>query len=356
MTTPFTHDQPPARIVFGPGTLDRLDDELERLGVWRAVVIHGRSTAAFAERLSGDRWAGAISEVRRHVPAELADRARDRVAELAADGLVALGGGSAIGLAKAVALTAKLPIVAVPTTYSGSEMTTLYAVSEGGRKRTGRDEAVRPRTVVYDPELSRDLPLAVSGPSAMNALAHCIDALWAPAATPVTTLLAEEGARAVREGLDAIVAAPDDLEGRGRLLYGAALAGWALGIAGVALHHKVCHVLGGMFDLPHAETHSAVLPQVTARNAPLTPAPAARLAAALGTADLATGVYDLAERVGSPTSLRALGLREQDLGSAAAAVAEATGEPLNSTRDLLQRAWAGTRPERTDAARPDGES
>ena len=341
MTAAFTHDQPPARIVFGPGTLDRLDDELDRLGVRRAVVVHGRSTAAAAARLTGARWAGAISEVRRHVPVELAEQARERAAELGADGLVALGGGSTIGLAKAVALTAKVPLVAVPTTYSGSEMTALYGLSEGGRKRTARDEAVRPRTVIYDPELSRDLPLAVSGPSAMNALAHCVDALWSPGATPVTMLLAEEGTRALREGLDAIVAAPDDLDARGRLLYGAALGGWALSVAGTALHHKICHVLGGMFDLPHAETHSAVLPQVTARNAPTVPEPAARLAAALGADDLATGVFDLAERVGSPTSLRALGLREQDLDEAAAAVAQATGEPV---RELLQRAWAGTRP------------
>jgi maleylacetate reductase len=331
--------------VFGPGTLDRLDDELERLGVRRAVVIHGGSTAAVAARLPGERWAGAISDVRRHVPAELAERARERAAELGADGLVALGGGSAIGLAKAVALTAKVPLVAVPTTYSGSEMTALYGLSEGGRKRTARDEAVRPRTVIYDPELSRDLPLAVSGPSAMNALAHCIDALWAPGATPVTTLLAEEGARAVREGLDAIVVSPRDLDARGRLLYGAALAGWALGVAGTALHHKICHVLGGMFDLPHAETHSAVLPQVTARNAPSVPAAAGRLAAALGAGGLATGVFDLAERVGSPTSLRALGMGEEDLDGAAAAVSDATGETPEAARELLQRAWAGIRPQ-----------
>jgi maleylacetate reductase len=178
----------------------------------------------------------------------------------------------------------------------------------------------------------------------MNALAHCVDALWGPSATPVTTLLAEEGARAVREGLDGITATLDDLDARGRLLYGAALAGWALGIAGTALHHKTCHLLGGMFDLPHAETHSAVLPQVAARKAPAVPGPAARLAAALGAGDLATGVYDLAERVGSPTSLRALGLREQDLDRAAAAVADATGESRDAARELLQRAWAGTRP------------
>jgi maleylacetate reductase len=344
MTEAFTHDQPPARIVFGPGTLDRLDDELERLAVRRAVVVHGRSTAAAAARLTGERWAGAISEVRRHVPVELAERARERAAELGADGLVALGGGSAIGLAKAVALTAKVPIVAVPTTYSGSEMTPVYGLSEGGRKRTGRDEAVRPRTVIYDPELSRDLPLAVSGPSAMNALAHCVDALWAKGATPVTTLLAEGGARAVREGLDGIVAAADDLDARGQLLYGASLAGWAFGIVGTALHHTTCHVLGGMFDLPHAETHSAVLPQVAARNAPAVPGPAARLAAALGADDLATGAFDLAERAGSPTSLRALGLREQDLDEAAAAVAEAAGELREAARALLQRAWEGNRP------------
>jgi len=344
MTAAFTHDQPPARIVFGPGTLDRLDDELERLAVRRAVVVHGRSTAAAAARLTGERWAGAISEVRRHVPVELAEHARERATELGADGLVALGGGSAIGLAKAVALTSKVPIVAVPTTYSGSEMTPVFGLSEGGRKRTGRDETVRPRTVIYDPELSRDLPLAVSGPSAMNALAHCVDALWARGATPVTTLLAEGGARALRDGLDGIVAVADDLDARGRLLYGASLAGWAFGIVGAALHHTTCHVLGGMFDLPHAETHSAVLPQVAARIAPAVPGPAARLAAALGADELATGVFDLAERAGSPTSLRSLGLREQDLDDAAEAVAEASGEPRDAVRALLQRAWEGDRP------------
>ena len=308
----------------------------------RAVVVHGGSTAATAAGLTGARCAGAISEVRRHVPVELAEQARERAAALGADGLVALGGGSAIGLAKAIAATAKVPIVAVPTTYSGSEMTALYGLSEGGRKRTARDEAVRARAVIYDPELSRDLPLAVSGPSAMNALAHCVDALWSPGATPVTMLLAEEGTRALREGLDGIVAAPDDLDARGRLLYGASLGGWALEVAGTSLHHKTCHVLGGMFDLPHAETHSAVLPQATARMAPTVPEPAARLAAALGADDLATGVFDLAERVGSPTSLRALGLREEDLDAAAVAVEEATGEPA---RELLQRAWAGDRPD-----------
>jgi maleylacetate reductase len=342
MTLPFVHDQPAVRIVFGAGTFERLADELEDR---RWLIVHGGSQAAAAGRLGerlGERCAGTFGEVRRHVPAELADRARAHFAELGGDGLVAIGGGSAIGLAKAIALTAQVPIVAVPTTYSGSEMTAIYGLLADGRKHTGRDEAVRPRDVVYDPELSRDLPREVAAPSAMNALAHCVDALWAPGATPITALLAEEGARALRDGLEAM--------DRERLLYGSALAGWALGVAGAGLHHRICHILGGAYDLPHAETHSAVLPQVTALNAP---AAGTRLAAALGGGDPAAAIFDLAQRSGSPTSLRELGLGEDELDAVVGTVVdEAAGNPVpvdeSTARELLRRAWAG--------ARPDGES
>jgi maleylacetate reductase len=335
---PFTHVQPAARIAFGAGAFERLADELEDR---RWLIVHGGSQRDAAGRLGerlGERCAGRFDEVRRHVPAELADRARARFAECQADGLVAIGGGSAIGLAKAIALTAQAPIVAVPTTYSGSEMTAIYGLLASGRKHTGRDEAVRPRHVVYDPDLSRDLPREVAAPSAMNALAHCVDALWAAGATPVTTLLALEGARALREGLEAI--------DRERLLYGAALAGWALGVAGTALHHRICHVLGGAFDLPHAETHSAVLPQVTALNAP----DDARLAAALGGGDPATAIFDLARRSGSPTALRDLGLAERELEAVVPAIVEeAAGNPVpvdeRVASEVLRRAWAGARPQ-----------
>lgn len=341
MIVPFIHDQPAARIVFGAGAFERLADELEDR---RWLIVHGGSQRAAAGRLAerlGERCAGRFGEVRRHVPAELADRARARFAELEADGLVAIGGGSVIGLAKAIALTAQAPIVAVPTTYSGSEMTAIYGLTAGGRKHTGRDEAVRPRHVVYDPDLSRDLPRAVAAPSAMNALAHCVDALWAAGATPVTTLLAVDGARALREGLDAM--------DRERLLYGAALAGWALGVAGTALHHRICHLLGGAYDLPHGETHSAVLPQVTALNAPAAP-DAGRLATALGGGDPAAAIFDLAARAGAPTALRELGLRESDLQAVVPAVVEeATGNPVpvdeRVAGELLRRAWAGARPQ-----------
>ena len=337
MIAPFVHAQPATRIVFGAGTFERLADDLDER---RRLIVHGGSTAAAAGRLGerlGERCAGRFGEVRRHVPAELADRARARFAELGAEGLVAIGGGSVIGLAKAIALTAQVPIVAVPTTYSGSEMTAIYGLTAGGRKHTGRDEAVRPRHVVYDPDLGRDLPRAVAAPSAMNALAHCVDALWAPGATPVTTLLAEEGARALRDGLEML--------DRERLLYGSALAGWALGVAGTALHHRICHILGGTYDLPHAETHSAVLPQVTALNAPA----ARRLAAALGGGDPAAAIFDLARRSGAPTALRDLGLPEDALEAVVPAVVEeAAGTPVAvdeaTARALLRRAWEGTRP------------
>ena len=341
MIGPFTHDQPAVRIVFGAGTFERLAGELEKR---RWLVVHGSSQAAAAGRLRerlGARCAGTFGEVRRHVPVELAERGRTHFAAVGADGLVAVGGGSAIGLAKAIALTARVPIVAVPTTYSGSELTAVHGVTSEGRKRTGRDEAVRPRTVVYDPDLTRGLPREIAAPSAMNALAHCVDALWAAAATPVTTLLAVEGARALREGLDGA-----DHE---QLLYGAALGGWTFGVAGGGLHHRICHLLGGAFDLPHAETHSAVLPQVAALNAAAAPDDAARLAAALGAADLARGIFDLARRSGSVTALRDLGLAEERLGEVVddvAAAAAGNPVPLDgpAARELLARAWAGERP------------
>jgi maleylacetate reductase len=338
MRLAFDHAQPAVRIVFGAGTFERLADEVDDR---RWLIVHGGSQATAAERLGerlGERCAGRFGEVRRHVLVELADRARARFAEAGAEGLVAVGGGSVLGLAKAIALTAQAPIVAVPTTYSGSEMTAIYGLTAGGRKHTGRDEAVRPRHVVYDPALSRELPRAVAAPSAMNALAHCVDALWAPGATPVTTLLAEAGARALREGLEAM--------DRERLLLGAAFAGWALGVAGTALHHRICHILGGAYDLPHAETHSAVLPQVAALNARAVPE-LAQLG--LGRSP-GTAIFDLARHAGAPTALRELGMDDGDVDAVVPAVVEdAAGNPVpvdeQVARELLRRAWAGARPE-----------
>jgi maleylacetate reductase len=353
MPEPFVHVGLPSRVVFAPGALDRVPDEVDLLGIGRVLLVATRAAHESADLLAtalGDRVAGRIDDVRQHVPLERADAARDKATAAGATGIVALGGGSAIGLAKAVALTSGLPIVAVPTTYAGSEMTPVWGMTVSGEKRTGTDPVVLPKTVVYDPLLSRGLPLEVTAASVANALAHCVEAVWTPKANPITEVIAVEGASALHTGLGAVRTAPDDLDARGNLLYGACLAGSALAAAGTGLHHKLCHLLGGAYNLPHAETHAAVLPQVTALNAPTAPRAKARLETALGTDDLAGGLFDLFSAAGVPTSLRELGLTEDQARQAAGRLA--ARNPVNpvpvdeaALQIILARAWAGKRPE-----------
>jgi maleylacetate reductase len=250
----------------------------------------------------------------------VADAARQRAGQTGADLLLAVGGGSATGTAKAVALTTGLPIVAVPTTYAGSEVTPVWGLTEHGRKATGVDERVLPRTVVYDPELTRGLPREMSIASGLNALAHCVDSLWAPRANPVDTALALEGAQALADGLPLVHADPGGLDGRSKTLYGAYLAALAFGGAGSGLHHKICHVLGGTYDLPHAQTHAVILPHVLAFNAPFARSAVSRLARAVGEDD---GLAHLYDTVDAPRSLRALGLPESAIPEAAALIVEA---------------------------------
>ncbi|GAA1542638.1 maleylacetate reductase [Kribbella lupini] len=352
MPESFVHTGFPSRIVFGAGTLDQVAAEVESLQISKALVIatgSARDAADVVELGLEDRFAGRIDEVRQHVPVERADAARAKAREISADGIVALGGGSAIGLAKAIALTTGLPIVAVPTTYAGSEMTPVWGQTADGAKTTGTDLAVLPRTVVYDPVLSRGLPLGITAASVANALAHCVEATWTVKADPITELTAVEGARALHDGLLAVVEDPHDLDARGNLLYGACLAGSALATAGTGLHHKLCHLLGGTYGLPHAETHAAVLPQVTHLNAPAVPRAKSRLESAIQAENLATGLYDFFSTTGVPTSLRALGLSEQQAKEAAQQFA--AGNPANvvpvdekTLTELLLAAWSGERP------------
>jgi maleylacetate reductase len=340
----FQHDQAGVRVVFGAGSLSRLPEELDRLGVLSAAIVHSNSQAGRAaalERRLGPRAAGTIDGARQHVPLELAESARESVRALHADVLIALGGGSAIGVAKAVALTEELPIVAVPTTYSGSEMTSIYGVSSNGRKRTGLDENVRPRTVIYDSDLSRELPLAVTAASALNALAHCVDSIWAPGATPITTALAEQGARYLCEGLVAVLERPADREARDALLLGASLAGWAISVTGTALQHQLVHAIAGSLDLPQADTHAVLLPHVARIKAPGVPEAAARLAAALGSDDgLEAGIRSLTTRAGVATGLRQLGVHPHDLDTAFDAARDAVCLSGGELRELLDAAYA----------------
>jgi maleylacetate reductase len=345
----FTYEALPMRVVFGTGAAGRIGAEVDALGLKRVAVLCTPGGRDLGQRIAdglGSRCAAVVAEARMHVPVEVADRAVAEVASLAADGCVTVGGGSAIGLGKAVALRTGLPIVAVPTTYAGSEMTPVWGLTENGRKTTGRDRAVLPRSVVYDPDLTHTLPPQVSLTSGVNAMAHAAEALYAPDLSPLIGLQAEEGVRALAAALPRIVADPADPGARSEALYGAWLCGTCLGATTTGLHHKLCHALGGALDLPHAETHTVVLPYVLAFNAPAGFVPLRR---ALGTDDPVSALRDLVTTLDGPTSLRGLGMRESDVDPVAALVAATpVKNPRPVSRDavgaVLRRAWAGVNP------------
>jgi maleylacetate reductase len=287
--------------------------------------------------------------VTQHVPADAAKETSSRAIEAAVELIVCIGGGSAIGLAKAVARDTDLPILSIPTTYSGSEMTPIWGVTEGGRKITGRDPRVLPRVVVYDPELTVSLPASVSAASGMNALAHCVEGLYSPDASPVTTLLACEAIRTLAGSLPLVVDRLGDLSARSAAMYGAWLAGWTLGAARMGVHHAICHVLGGAFGLSHAGTHSALLPNTTAFNSGKAPEAMAVLARCLSTDNPAVALWELAHRLGAPVALADLGFRRDDAVAAAALVVDArpaNPRPLTTeeVHALLLSAYDGTRP------------
>ncbi|MFF3332983.1 maleylacetate reductase [Streptomyces sp. NPDC002888] len=264
--------------------------------------------------------------------------------------LVSVGGGSTTGLAKAVALTTGLPIVAEPTTYAGSEATSVWGLTEGVRKTTGVDARVLPRSIEYDATLTLSLPVAMSVASGLNALAHCVDSMWAPRTDPVDRALAGEGIRALAAGLPAVVADPAGSEGREQVLYGAYLSAVAFSSAGSGLHHKICHVLGGAYDLPHAQKHAVVLPYVLAFNAPAAPEAERRIAEAFGAASALEGLHGLRRAVDAPRALRDHGLDEAAVDDAVRAILEVV--PANNPRAvtsrglrrLLRAAWQGADP------------
>lgn len=348
---PFTYEGVPVRIVFGSGARRGLAGELDRLGLSRVVLIASGSSRAEADALAGvldHRLTWRVDGVRQHVPAELVDRVAADAAAVGADGVVTLGGGSATGLGKALARSG-LPLVAVPTTYAGSEMTSVWGMTAGGRKQTGRDPRVLPRAVLYDPELTFSLPPSTSAASGMNAVAHCLEALWAPGASPLSGPLALEGARALCEVLPVVVADPGDARARSRALVGACQAGLALAAAGAGLHHRLCHVLGGRYDMPHAQTHAALLAHVVAFNEAAVGPLAARMAVAVGAGRASTGLHDLVVRLGLPAALSELGMPEAAVDEVAAEVA--ADPPPNprpvevaGLRSVLRAAWEGDGP------------
>jgi len=350
----FVYDQPAARVIFGRGSLDRLAEEVRRLGARRAIVLstpEQRADAEQAARRLAEMAAGIFAEAVMHVPIETARAAREVARRLEADCYVAIGGGSTIGLGKAIALETAMPIVAVPTTFAGSEMTPIYGLTESGVKKTGRDRRVLPRTVIYDPELTLTLPAKVAGPSGMNAIAHCVEGLYAQDANPIISMLAAEGIRALARSLPVVVSEPQDIEARSEAQYGAWLAGTVLGNVGMAIHHKLCHVLGGTFNLPHADTHTIVLPHAMAFNREAATEAMRIAAAALGATDAAQAVYDLAKEIRAPLALKDIGMPADGLDRAAKLATEnpyynPRAAEYSGVRQLLEDAYWGRRPDR----------
>lgn len=329
----------PGRVVLGAGSLSQVAAEVEALGLRRVLVICTPRGRGLAERVAGTLGdAGVFDGARQHVPADTVAAATRACEDLGGvDGYVSIGGGSTVGLAKALALSTHAPVVAVPTTYAGSEMTSVWGVTTDGHKRTGRDEAVRPRTVVYDAELTLDLPVATSSASGVNALAHAVEALYAPDRCALTDALAEGSARLLASALPAVAADPTDVQARSRALEGAWLAGTCLGTTAMGLHHKLCHVLGGRLGLPHAQTHAVLLPHVAAFTLPAVPAAEDALRRALGAADAADGLRTLTRRLGLPLTLAELGVTDADLpGVVGELLAEDPHAPRPVTRDGLR--------------------
>jgi len=351
MSTRFSYAGSPARIVFGDGSRDSVRHWIMKWGATRALVLSTPHQKPDAEALAhdiGDLACGVFAGAVMHTPIEVTEAAMKVVAETRADCVVSLGGGSTTGLGKAIAYRSDLLQIVVPTTYAGSEVTSILGQTEGGWKTTVKDAKILPEVVIYDPLLTHGLPVAMSVTSGLNAMAHAVEGLYAQDRNPISSLMAVEGLRAFARSLPEIVKAPGNAQARSDALYGAWLCGTVLGAVGMALHHKICHTLGGSFDTPHAETHAIMLPHTAGFNAKAAANELAPVAEIFG-GSVGGGLWDFAKSIGAPLSLRDLGLTEADLDKAAGIAVENpywNPQPIDrgSIRQLLQNAWEGRRP------------
>lgn len=342
----------PARVLFGPGTRTRLAEEVSSLGAKRAVVLSTPEQAQLARDIGADLGSlsvGILAEARMHTPVAVTEKALREITSIKADCLVAVGGGSTIGLAKALALRTDLPIVAMPTTYAGSEMTPIIGETKDGRKVTQSTPRVLPETVIYDIDFTYTLPKDLSIVSGLNAMAHSIEALYAKDGNPVVTAIAKESIASLAGGLRKLAQDDTDRDAREKLLYGAWLAGMCLGLVGMALHHKLCHTLGGMFDLPHAPTHAVILPHAVSFNSAAAGQAMQHLSDALQATDPVQALFNLVHDIGAPTRLADIGMPGDGIEAAARqAAANPYWNPRPITEDdlhqLLQDAHEGVRP------------
>lgn len=353
MTRPFVFPGLSTRVVFGHGTLAQVQDEVARLGRSRALVLSTPQQEDAAQALCarlGDRAAGVFPGATMHTPVGVTEQAVAAFHAVGADCVVALGGGSTTGLGKAIALRTGADQVVIPTTYAGSEMTDILGETAGGEKTTRRDPAIRPETVVYDVDLTLTLPVGLTVTSALNAIAHAMEAFYAPDRNPVTDALAREALPAFARAIPRLTADPQDRTARADALYGAWCCSTALGYVTMALHHKLAHVLGGSFGLPHAETHAVLLPHTTAYNEPACRDLLAPIADTFGHGSAGRGLWHFAKAAGAPLRLADLGLTPPDLDRAAdIAARNPYANPRPVTRDglraLLQAAYDGHCPD-----------
>jgi maleylacetate reductase len=342
----IVHETAPSRVLLGAGARHAVPDEVARLGARRVLVAATGSArsardevwAALGERAAA-RFDGAVV----HTPVAVTDEAMAVVEASGVDAVVTIGGGSAIGLGKAVVARTGIPHVAVPTTYAGSEVTPVLGETRDGVKETRREAGLLPGTVVYDVELTLGMPVGLTLTSAVNALAHAVEALWAPDATPVSDALATEASRLLLSSLPAVLASPGDVAGRTALQEGAWLAGTCLATVRMGLHHQLAHALGGTFDLPHAELHTLLLAHVVRHNLPAAPAAAARLTAIAG-GDPAAAIATLAASYDGPRRLRDLGVPADGLRAVAERVAASPypnpgATDADAVEAVLRAAW-----------------
>ncbi|MGP6110845.1 maleylacetate reductase [Pseudomonas aeruginosa] len=349
---PFIYNALPSRVIFGFGTLAQVAEEIRTLGCSRALVLTTPHQRAAGEQLLaqlGELAVGLYDNATMHTPVEVTRDALSVVKSSGADCVVALGGGSTIGLGKAIALNTDLPQIVIPTTYAGSEATPIIGQTENGLKTTQRTLKVLPEVIIYDVELTLSLPAKMTVTSGLNAIAHAVEALYAKDANPLISMLAEQGIAAIARALPRIHTNPDDREARSDALFGAWACGTCLGAVGMSIHHKLCHTLGGSFDLPHAETHTVVLPHAAAYNAEAAPEAMAHIARALGVDNAPRGLFDLAAKHGAPTSLAQIGMQASDVARAveiACASPYWNPRPIEpaAIRELLDNAFDGKRP------------
>lgn len=350
----FEYNANPGRVVFGPGSINKLPDEIKRLGLKSPLLLSTPQQVDQAEQLArivsaaSITPAGTYTKATMHTPSHITEEAMSFIKSKNADCVVSIGGGSTIGLGKAISIRTGLPHICIPTTYAGSEMTPILGETQDGKKTTRSDPKILPGTVIYDVDLTMTLPASLSATSGVNAIAHAVEALYAKNTNPIISLLALEGTKALAESLPEIIENPHSKPAREKAQYGAWLCGSCLGSVGMALHHKLCHTLGGSFNLPHAETHTIVLPHALSYNAPAIPKAMKQLADVLpgSDGDAIQGLNILLEKLKVKRGLKEFGMKEEDVDKAAEiAVSNQYPNPRavekEPIREVIRRCWAG---------------